>query len=408
MIDNVDTIEDCLELLAGLKQGATMQINSSDATIMHSIARQVFKGTALTDRQFLVMQEKLQSYKNQFTALGYDFDNTITRLRQPLRSIDRTKYIKIVTTAEMVGPDGIYEEYKQNWQWLKIRFPFNKSNIASLSEITNVLDYYHVRGTHEHYFPYTERNLINLLDRFLIKEFIIDQDIINVYYAAKDIENNSQEFLSGIYDLKLKNIRTDLQPYIDNELGQLNKDNLIQFVDRRFRLGLNYIDLKTPVTSIEKIAYRSDITYHSKPSEESIQEVLTNLWNLKRFPMLVILEEAHAETQLYEMANYFRDIMNPDEQSVLFRLENPDAGFNQLIKDRKLNNWVDNTTKVVYISNSKLPKIIVNNEWKPCVTFSYNSLMDRFVDFYVKFNCDLVVYREETVSPFRRYSKLYG
>ena len=408
MTNEINTIEDCLELLAGLKQGPKIQVNSSDVTIMHSIARQVFKGTALTDRQFAVMQEKLQSYKDQFTALGYNFDSAVTSLRQPLRSIDRDKYIKIVSTADMLGPDSVYESYKENWQWLKIRFPFNKSNIALLSEIINVPEYRHTKGTHEHYFLYTERNLISLLDRFSIKEFKIDQNILDMYTAAKEIENNSQNFLSGIYDLKLKNIRIDLQPYIDNELGQLNNNNLIQFVDRRFRFGLDYIDIKTPVTSIEKIAYRSEVTYHSKPSEESIQEVLTNLWNLKRFPMLVVLDSKHAEDQLYEMANYFRDIIEPKEQSVLFRLEEADAGFNQLIKDRKLNNWVDNNTKVVYTSNSKLPKIIVSNEWKPCVAFSYNSSMDKFVDSYIKFNCDLVVYREEAVSPFRRYSKLYG
>ena len=408
MTNEINTIEDCLELLAGLKQGPKIQVNSSDVTIMHSIARQVFKGTALTDRQFAVMQEKLQSYKDQFTALGYNFDSAVTSLRQPLRSIDRDKYIKIVSTADMLGPDGVYESYKENWQWLKIRFPFNKSNIALLSEILSISDYRHIRGTHEHYFPYTEHNLIRLLDRFSIKEFKIDQDILDMYNVVKEIETSPQNFLSGIYDLKLKNIRTDLQAHIDNELGQLNNNNLIQFVDRRFRFGLNCVDTKSPVTSIEKIAYRKGTEYHSKPSDESIQEVLTNLWNLKRFPMLVMLDRINAEEQLHEMANYYRDILPHNESSVLFRLEDSDAGFNNLVKDRKLNNWVDSNTKIVYISTDTLPKIIVKGNWRPNTAFAYNSKVDKFVNSYIQFNCDLIVYRELLVSPFRKHSKIYG
>ena len=44
--------------------------------------------------------------------------------------------------------------------------------------------------------------------------------------------------------------------------------------------------------------------------------------------------------------------------SVLFRLDNDADGaeFNQYIKRNNLNNLVDNNTKIVYISNNKIPK----------------------------------------------------
>jgi hypothetical protein len=148
--------------------------------------------------------------------------------------------------------------------------------------------------------------------------------------------------------------------------------------------------------------------YHSKPSTESADSILSALWNLDRFPLLVILDNDLAEEQLYMFANYYRDILDTKEQSVLFRLEEKDSGFNQLVKDRKLNNWVDKDTKVVYISKSKLPKILVKNEWKPSATFSFTSSLDRYLNNYVSFNCDLIVYREETMSLMRRHSKYYG
>ena len=53
-----NTIEDLLEILAGLQGQGQIQIDPNDATIMHSVARQTFKGTALTDRQYNLMKEK--------------------------------------------------------------------------------------------------------------------------------------------------------------------------------------------------------------------------------------------------------------------------------------------------------------------------------------------------------------
>ena len=174
-----------------------------------------------------------------------------------------------------------------------------------------------------------------------------------------------------------------------------------------YAFDLVNVDKGSEDSLIKKIAFRKDRSYHSVPSVETLDSVLTALWNLNRFPMLVLLDEESAENQLYELVNYFRDILPADDQSVLFRLEDSNCGFNQLIKDRKLNNWVDKNTKIVYINKNKLPKLLINNDWKPISAFSYNSRVDRFVDSYISFNCDLVVFREETVSPFRKYSKFY-
>lgn len=387
-----NTIEDLLEILAGMREQSSIQIDPVDATIMYSIARQTFRGTALTDRQFALMKEKLQSYKDQFTALDYEFDYAIENLRQPLRHIDRSKYIKL-------------QEDK-----IVIRFPFRKTEILLIQEIVYGEGYNHTKGSHEHEFSFNEINVLNLLDRFSNKEFEIDQEIINLYNNIKSIHSNPQEYLSGIIDNKLININSRLQSYINDELGNLTESNLMKFIDRKFRYALDIIDYKfnDQSTLVKKITSRKDKTYHSQPSKELHFELLSALWELNRFPLLVILDNDRAEEQLYEFANYYRDIINSSEQSVLFRLEEKDAGFNQLVKDRKLNNWVDKTTKVVYISKNKLPKLLVNNEWKPTATVSYDSKVDRFVDSYMSFNCDLIVYREETISPFRRHSRYYA
>jgi len=386
-------LEDCLEYLTGLRQAPVeFTVEKTDATIINSIARQVFKGTALTDRQSALMHEKLQKYRDQFINLDWDFDYAVNQLRQPLRHIDRSKYIKLADNE------------------IKIRFPFRKTEIMLVQEVANTAqdNYRHEKGSHTHYFECNEINILNLLDRFNNKEFEIDRELVELYDNIKTVHNNPQEYLSGFLDKNLLNVNPALMPAIQNELGELNNNSLTQFFDRRFRYGFDLTDVIPNNTLAQKIAHRKDAQYQSKPSAETSSEVLNALWNLNRFPMLVILEENNAEDQLYEFANHYRDILNPEEQSVLFRLEDKDAGFNQLIKDRKLNNWVDNTTKIVYINKSKLPKLLVNNEWKPSAAFCFSSAMDRYVNSYVSFNCDLIIYREEHMSPFRRHSRYYG
>jgi hypothetical protein len=388
-------LEDCLEHLTGLRESPVkFTIEQTDFTIMNSIARQCFKGVALTDRQSALMQEKLLTYRDQFTNLDWDFDYAVNQLRQPLRSIDRSKYIKIA------GNDIV------------VRFPFNKTDIVYVQEAANKCqEYHHQKGSHIHSFAYNERNILNLLDRFTKKEFTIDEELLDIYDKVKAINSNPQEYLSGIDDnYNLININAKLAVTIQNEVGEASAESFTKLYDRRFRYGFNHVANlgKARNELIHNIAARKETTYHSIPSIESTNAILTALWELDRFPLLVILDPLHAEEQLYTFANHYRDILDAEEQSVLFRLEQKDAGFNQLVKDRKLNNWVDISTKVVYISKSKLPKLLVKNGWKPSAAFCFTSSMDRFVDSYVSFNCDLIVYREEHTSPMRRHSKYYG
>ena len=389
----IDTIEDILELAAGLKQGSNISLDKSDITIIHSIARQVFKGTALTDRQYALMKEKLLNYRDQFTALEYNFDDALESLRHPLRDIDRSKYIKLVNNE------------------IVVRFPFRKTDIISIQEFSGRAEgYIHHKGSHEHKFAFNEFNILNLLDRFSKKEFEIDSELLEIYNQIKDIENNSYDYLSGIFNKQLININNNLRSIIQEEIGEISNNNLIKLIDRKFRYAFDYIDVPTssPISMSQKIAFRKEQYYQSKPSVESINSILGALWELERFPLLVVLDKNYAETQLHEFLNYYRDILQPEDQSVLFRLDEANAGFNQLVKDRKLNNWVDKTTKIVYISKDKLPKLLISGEWKPSATFSYDSSIDRNVNNYVSFNCDLVVFREEETSPFRRYSRYYG
>ena len=61
-------------------------------------------------------------------------------------------------------------------------------------------------------------------------------------------------------------------------------------------------------------------------------------------------------------------IVPKEKINVFFRLKNEQTEyekFNQFIKDNGLNNYIDSTTKVVFISRGRIPKPLFKADWKP-------------------------------------------
>ena len=87
------TIEDCLSLLTGIiipkptfpkEQDFGYVIKSSDASILKSIAKQLSKGVALTDRQHVLVTKKLVDHKAEFERNGVRLESCLNNLKFPL------------------------------------------------------------------------------------------------------------------------------------------------------------------------------------------------------------------------------------------------------------------------------------------------------------------------------------
>ena len=405
---NITTIEDCLELVAGLKLGPKIQIESSDVTIMHSIARQVFKGTALTDRQFALMKQKLTTYKDQFLNIDCDFDYVIEQLRQPLREIDRSKYIKIADKEDEIPLAGIDE----NSQWIKVRFPFKKSLIMLINDIASAENYYHRKGSHEHFYALNDLNIDLILGKFVDKGFEIDQELLDRYDDIQTIKQNKTDYIPYFDGEKIHNLNASAIHFLKKEIEEISKDNFIKVVDRSLRYGYR-VDKKECVSITEKIAYRKSTAVHIPPSKHNLQETLMALYTLDRFPLVVLLDEAQALDQLDSVYKIFRDVVPSSQQAVMFRKTGYDD-FNVYVKDKSLNNWVDNSTKIVYINAKKVPKVLLSSGWNPITALCFDSFNSREIEAYVGFNTDLFIAYEEHLSPFARnnrsssYIRRYG
>ena len=126
----------------------------------------------------------------------------------------------------------------------------------------------------------------------------------------------------------------------------------------------------------KKVLSRNHSLIQINKKQHPINEVLDTLMELKRFPLMVILDEKDPLDQLVQFHNLTKNIIPTEEISVLFRKENRKEGrhFNDYVKTQKINNKLDINTKIVYINNKKIPKDLLKEVWEPECVISLGSV----------------------------------
>lgn len=408
-------IEECLENLVGLQGNNKFIIESSDQNILRSIAIQTSKGVALTDRQYNLVKEKLLKYRDQFSTLVNDFDSVVTEIRMPLRDIDRSKYVSLVSHAQTIAKGDIYESYKEHWKWIKIRFPFSKKTIILIEKIVSKTDrafYRHNRGSHEHYFLYNEKNLYQIIDALNNKNFDIDEVLLKNYEKILEMKNNKENYLPGIYNFELKNLSSRAIEYMISSVGKPNTDNLTLYKDRQELFGLHHFDqddlnesMAHLTTLSKKIINRKNTNVFISQDNYTVNNLAESVLELNRFPLLVILPVSDPLSYLHITHTAFSGFVDPASITVMFRLDtkyNDGAGieFNDYIRKHSLNSPLDSNTKIVYINNDNMPKPLIMSEWNPIAVLMMSSLKpyNRVVTYCDEI--DLVIHYDKEPSQF--------
>ena len=392
------TIEECLKFLV-----TKIGVDTSDKVILESICRQNSKGSALTDRQCALVKEKLLLFKEEFAQhnINIEYYVEVGELQQPLRVIDRSKYVKIVDTQH-VYKDQVYESHKKDWKWIKVRFPFAKKTIQKINSIVvHHKEYYHSKGSHEHYYKLSEANVVKVLDRFLNSNFEIDKQLLDMYEQANQIFANRQDYVPGFVDGKLTNVNENCKQLINTQLGELDK---IKLLDRKRMYGLVDITVSAPDNLAGRIAQRTNTYFLAKPSKYSLDQIGEACLQLDRFPILVLIDNGKELEQMSSFYNSFKNFVPANKQTALFRTdEKQTPNVNTFIHDNKLNNWLDESTEIVYIKKQKLPKLLLKSSWKPMCTISLSSDRPRkHVNLYM-LNNDLVIFYDEELSLIGQY-----
>lgn len=389
----VKSIECCLETLV---YEPAFVIEKPDVTILTSIARQLRKGTALTDRQYELVKTKLLEYRKQFEKQDIDIDNYINELRLPLRQIDRSHWLRKLNDV------------------LQIRFPFSKKIIDRIEEIRRIDPKVHTYKEHTHTFPYTENylyQLVTIAKRFGEK-FEIENELLETYDMLTLMQENREEYVPGVYNYQVKNLPEKGLQYLEKDCGDI-RENISLYYDRRFLYGLHIFDeqeiekdLRNYTTLTSKIIQRELPNIFIAEKKYNLNNVVDTILELKRYPIIVILGNSsiHMLEEFYEAS---KGVIPAEDHSVLFRLDNMDQAskdFNKYIQAKKLNNSVAKNTKIVYIKDNKVPKPLVVSDFKPamCITFA-NLGPSAKSKSYVE-NLDLLLHYYDEMGMIDRYA----
>tara|TARA_B100000900_G_scaffold304052_1_gene262653 strand:+ start:985 stop:2283 length:1299 start_codon:yes stop_codon:yes gene_type:complete len=418
----LETVEDYLEVLAGLQSNHKIKIDNADCTIMYSIARQVFRGKAFTDRQLDVVCLKLNYYSDQFTDLGYTNLQQVLNMqvtRTPLRNVDRSQWIKIVDepktnkplfTSQMgrrkPKPDN---ELAKN-SHIAIRFPFSKKVILMIEKLAHLhrKGYYHEKGSHIHYFKITENAVYDIVTTFKNKNYDIDKELLDYTEQVNDILDNKEKYVPGVYNFELKNTPQSLNKAVTDHLGELTVNNVHLYKDRSLLYGLDHFDeihdyINQTSVLTQRIINRTEPSVFISKNEWSLDAVISSVVELKRFPLLIVIPEKNPLDFLSYTYQSFKGFVRRDKISTMFRLDNKtDENFNDYIKTNNLNNKLDKDTEVVYISSSKkFPKPLFESDWQPESVLLLESVRNPRLDPY--FIRDLVIHFDEVESQIGSY-----
>ena len=417
----LETVEDYLEVLAGLQGNDKIKIDNTDCTILYSIARQVFRGKAFTDRQLDVVCMKLNYYSKQFIDLGYTNLQQILNMqvtRTPLRKVDRSQWIKVVDepvratpkfTVSSMRKKAVDSTVEKN-SYIAVRFPFSKKIIVLIEQLAHAhrKGYYHEKGSHIHYFRISENSVYDIVKAFENKNYDIDVELLTYAKQVEAIKENASDYIPGVYNMQLKNTTTALNEAITKHLGELTDNNLHLYKDRSLLYGLNHFDDDKTVinqTSVltQRIIRRTEPSIFISKNEWSLDAVISSLTELKRFPLLIVIPEKDPLDVLSYTYQSLKGFVQKDKISTMFRLDNKtDKNFNEYLKTNKLNNPLAKDTEVVYISSSKkFPKPLFESDWQPESVLLLESVRNPRLDPY--FIRDLVIHFDEVESQIGSY-----
>ena len=408
MLNNINTIEDCLVSFAtSNKDTALIPLILPEDQILLSLARQIKRNVGLTNKQYDIARDRIKKYEDKFVpqyVLNLDSVLNITRI--PMRVIDREKAVTLC-----------YDKFKSvtsSAPWIKIKFPFNRTVMLQLQKIVEPLardiEYFHEKGTHEHYVKLTETNIEKIMTIFGKKDFYIEPAILELYESINDVKNNPEKFIPGIFNDKLLNVPQLAVNLLQGELGDITPNTRLLYRDRSLRYGINYYDYTISGTTMsEKIALRTKPEIAIENSN-NFSKIIESLVELRRAPILVTVNDLETNI-LNETSKFYNEFIKyfpNNEQSVLFRVDNIPNVYtvNNFIKDNFLNNWVDEHTKVVYIKKSALPKILLTGVWKPITTISMDIEVPKTtIKEYTQHYCDLIVYYDSENAIAKSHRK---
>lgn len=334
-----------------------------DRSILYSISSQLKRHLPLTSKQADLVIKIFQDNRPLYESISnLDFLLDFPNYKYPFRVIDTSRKIFLNNDATEI--------------WVK--FPFDQVVNKQLEKIPYRRSYNSVNRCHT--YRVSEVTIMSLVDTLKDHDFQIEEKILDWYKEISDIVSNPEQYVPTV-DVKdgsivLKNSNNNSLDYFKkNRANEIIPDTLRARVmgfqlseELKGFIARQKIDnlTKTILSSKEsKIAISSESPYDKFNAVNFIREA-------KAYPVLVLLDDENNLCSTFKqwiIALNKNSIQNK-EISVLFRSDRH-SDFNTMIKEERLNNLVDENTKIVFVKN-KIPKILYKLDFKPMLVICSN------------------------------------
>jgi hypothetical protein len=365
------TIEDALEILSGLvRRSVNIQINPNESSLIRSLGKQVNRGTGLTDRQLDLALKKIEKYRPGLEKNLVDVDHLLstTPLKFPMRQIDRSQKISFSVSSSKKTKISIKyvfsKKFASIWQDVESELIGTVEDSKGLKEV-----------------PFNEKNLYSIVSALKEMNFEVSNEVQEVYenieQMMKDLPDHHPyiDFVNN--QIELKNVSPHCLDYLKKEFPTYRDEDFLVFLERSKNCGiflknqeiLRKIDEKTSDSLIKNILVQTTSRFRLNPAEYGIDTIFGIMNELRQWPVLIFVDDKkETVTQIKSFVSELTKYMSNDEITVFFRLENdnPESKeFNQFVRENGLNNYIGPKTKAVFIVKTRIPKPLLNADWKP-------------------------------------------
>ena len=343
---------------------APITIARKDRTIVNSIGAQVAAGTGLTEKQLTAMLHRIEQYRTELERRSIDVDMLLDKkpLRIKLRELDRTVRVSLTTFS------GTSE----------LAICITSANPRALLDATD-LSLATVYDKGAAYVPITEHTLYTVLSTVVNNDdTIVDDALMEAFNKIVEIKKTPDKYTPYVdyVDRQLVpvNVSKSLREYLDQ--NRLLISNSVEYVSLLKECGVSqksdaateYIGslVKNPIT--KKVITSPSTRFRFDPTLHELDSACDVIADLQSWPLIVVVDSRSAYQTVTKMYTALLKHLSSEEMTVFFRLDRSNSNyleFNDFVKDNKLNNYIDDSIKVVFISKNKIPKPLVTSTWKP-------------------------------------------
>jgi hypothetical protein len=363
-------------------------VSNKDMRILSSIAKSVTGPNFITENQGKLLLKIFNENKRHIKEVVTDFDNVLSvpLWSRPFRPADTTKKMYIMSVNDKTPFIVIDFAYSSA---IKKKLTSMTKLVSGLVQITNS-KLYHAE--------LTEKNIVVLVDAFSELKFDIDEKLKEFYQTIKSWDKNGVENQFLINDITNETLLKRLK----EDIGDLTTvdENILADRSVRYQYTCKKPE-KNPENLTNLMSTRSSTKVWVDSKKFSLEDIFQSITELKRFPALVVFDQHRSKNSFEELSKIseFLEKNNlEDEVGIYFRLNNDQEGknFNQLIAQKKYNCHLSETTKLVGVQSGKIPKFLLNNNWKPMSVISIgNNLRHNKTAVYANC-CDLIISYSET------------